>query len=66
MEVSGQFHAPASLPPGEEPPVCKHFDPNNRVGTAIKLCYAFFNEHHTMKAYWANGGLAPRILRPQH
>jgi hypothetical protein len=27
----------------------------------IKLSLCFF-EHHAMKAYWENGGIAPRIL----
>jgi len=26
----------------------------------------FLNEHHTMKAYWVSGGIAPLILWPQH
>jgi hypothetical protein len=23
-------------------------------------------EHHAMKAYWGSGGIAPRIIWPQH
>jgi hypothetical protein len=26
----------------------------------------FLNEHHSMKAYWGSGVIAPCILRPRH
>jgi hypothetical protein len=26
----------------------------------------FLTEHHAMKTYWGSGGIAPRILWPQH
>jgi hypothetical protein len=26
----------------------------------------FLTEHHAMKAYWGNGGIAPRILWSRH
>jgi hypothetical protein len=29
----------------------------------LSLC---LTKHHTMKAYWGSGGIAPCILQPQH
>jgi hypothetical protein len=26
----------------------------------------FLTEHHTIKAYWGNGGITPRILQTRH
>jgi hypothetical protein len=31
----------------------------------LSLCL-FLTEHHVMKAYWGNGGIAPCILWPWH
>jgi hypothetical protein len=32
------------------------------VKVKVKLSLCFLTEHHTMKAYWESGGIAPLIL----
>jgi hypothetical protein len=51
MDVSGQLHAPAALPPGKEPLV--------PIKLKLSLC---LTKHHSMKIYWGSGGRAPRIF----
>jgi hypothetical protein len=36
-----------------------------KVKVKLSLCL-FLTEHHTMKAYWGNGGIAPFIPRLRH
>jgi len=37
---------------------------NKGKGKVVPLL--FLSEHHAMKAYWGNGGIAPRVLLPRH
>jgi len=32
------------------------------VKVKVKLSLCFLTEHHSMKAYWGSGDIAPRIL----
>jgi hypothetical protein len=53
MEVSGQLHAPAALPPGDISDIyiyyCIYFEVKVKVNVKLSLC---LTKHHTMKAYW--------------
>jgi hypothetical protein len=33
-----------------------------KLKVKVKLSLCFLTEHHTIKAYWGSGGIAPRIL----
>jgi hypothetical protein len=37
----------------------------NNKGKIVPVLF-FLTEHHTMKTYWGNGGIAPRILWSRH
>jgi hypothetical protein len=72
MEVSGQLHVPAALTPGKEPVVLLDMwlggpqGQSERGGKVkVSLCFSL-TKQHAMKAYWGNGGIAPRIIWPRH
>jgi hypothetical protein len=49
------FDTPSSLEPDEPSPHLR----NLKVKVKLSLCWT---KHHTMKAYWGSGDIAPRIL----
>jgi hypothetical protein len=62
MEVSGQLHALAHLPPRKERPAPNGQEAGWAPGKGKVVPVLFLTEHHAMKAYLGSGGIAPLTL----
>jgi len=46
--------------------ITSHYHNEIKVKVKLSSLYLFLTEHHAMKAYCGNGGIAPCILDVQH